>query len=320
MITRREAITGIGVLTLAAATSRRLGSPRQPHAPAKWRCQVGNVTYWALGDGRDAPILTVHGGPCQADLRNRSAYIQIADHLLHCRRRRRRVRSRNSGNASRVSYGWIAGQPRDFKAPMSQLRWADPLDGARSRPSSSWVSVSGSGQSSADRIHSRLIEPRNKDTDKEVDARGARAIAMQPIAEWLEKLGLFEYSQCFTESGIDLSVPRDLADQDLKEIGVLLGHRRKIVRAIAELAASAEASHSTEALDLKPRDAAERRQLRVVFCDLVGSTTLSGLDLEDLRKIIGAITTAVRSWLSATEGLSPSTRATFMIQLDGNIH
>ena len=58
---------------------------------------------------------------------------------------------------------------------------------------------------------------------------------MQPIADWLEKLGMSEYAQRFAENGIDISVLSDLTDQDLKDIGVLLGHRRKILRAIGEL-------------------------------------------------------------------------------------
>ena len=57
---------------------------------------------------------------------------------------------------------------------------------------------------------------------------------MQQIADWLEKLGMSEYAQRFAENGIDFGVLPDLTDQDLKDIGVLLGHRRKLLRAIAE--------------------------------------------------------------------------------------
>ena len=56
---------------------------------------------------------------------------------------------------------------------------------------------------------------------------------MQPITDWLEKLGMSEYAQRFAESRIDFSVLRDLTDQDLKELGVLLSDRRKLLRAIA---------------------------------------------------------------------------------------
>jgi SAM domain (Sterile alpha motif) len=60
---------------------------------------------------------------------------------------------------------------------------------------------------------------------------------MQQVADWLEKLGMSEYVQRFAENGIGISVLRDLTDQDLKDIRVLLGHRRKILRAIGSLAA-----------------------------------------------------------------------------------
>ena len=62
---------------------------------------------------------------------------------------------------------------------------------------------------------------------------------MQQIADWLEKLGMSEYAQRFAENEIDVSVLRHLTDQDLKDIGVSLGHRRKMLAAIAELAGAA---------------------------------------------------------------------------------
>ena len=65
---------------------------------------------------------------------------------------------------------------------------------------------------------------------------------MQQIADWLEKLGMSEYAGRFAENGIDVSVLRHLTDQDLKDIGVLLGHRRKMLAAIAELAGAARTS------------------------------------------------------------------------------
>jgi hypothetical protein len=58
---------------------------------------------------------------------------------------------------------------------------------------------------------------------------------MQQIADWLEKLGMSEYTQRFAENAIDFSVLSDLTDQDLEKLGVLLGHRRKLLRAIANL-------------------------------------------------------------------------------------
>src|SRR5215467_5147745 len=110
------------------------------------------------------------------------------------------------------------------------------------------------------------------------------------ITEWLASLGLSEYAQRFAESDIDVSVLRHLTDQDLKEIGVSLGHRRKILASIAEFAGAAPTrSQPAAPPEPKPRDDAERRQLTVMFTDLVGSTALSTkLDPEDLRSVIGA--------------------------------
>src|SRR6185503_12893645 len=111
------------------------------------------------------------------------------------------------------------------------------------------------------------------------------------ISEWLASLGMSEYAQRFADNRIDdVSILRDLTDQDFKDIGVPLGHRRKMLRAIAEMAGTASTQiKSTPASEPKPRDDAERRQLTVMFCDLVGSTALSArLDPEDLRGIIAA--------------------------------
>src|SRR6476659_9257016 len=112
---------------------------------------------------------------------------------------------------------------------------------------------------------------------------------MQQIADWLEKLGMSEYAERFAESDIDTSVLRDLTDQDLKELGVSLGHRRKMLAAIAELASAVPASPQPASTEPKPQDTAERRQVTVMFSDLVGSTALSArMDPEDLREVISA--------------------------------
>jgi class 3 adenylate cyclase len=116
---------------------------------------------------------------------------------------------------------------------------------------------------------------------------------MQQVAEWLEKLGMSEYAQRFAENRIDFSVLPELTDQDLKDLGVVLGDRRKILRAIAGLKSTETVvpapSPATEAAIARHQDAAERRQVTVMFSDLVGSTALSArMDPEDLREVISA--------------------------------
>src|SRR3974390_1392855 len=108
---------------------------------------------------------------------------------------------------------------------------------------------------------------------------------MQEIADWLQKLGMSEYAERFTENGIDVSVLRYLTDQDLKDIGVLLGHRRKMLASISELTgATPSTAESATAAERKLQDSAERRQVTVIFSDLVGSTALSArMDPEDLH-------------------------------------
>ena len=96
---------------------------------------------------------------------------------------------------------------------------------------------------------------------------------MQQIADWLEKLGMSEYAQRFAENRIDFSVLRDLTDQDLKDLGVVLGDRRKMLRAIGELDVTPLAVPATPTGPVS-QDAAERRQVTVMFSDLVGSTAL----------------------------------------------
>src|SRR5271168_1810850 len=96
---------------------------------------------------------------------------------------------------------------------------------------------------------------------------------MQQIADWLKTLGMSEYAERFAENRIDFSVLRDPGDQDLKDLGVILGDRRKMLRAIGELDA---APLEAPAAPMGPasQDAAELRQVTVMFSDLVGSTAL----------------------------------------------
>jgi class 3 adenylate cyclase/predicted ATPase len=113
---------------------------------------------------------------------------------------------------------------------------------------------------------------------------------MQEIADWLKTLGLSEYAARFAENRIDFSVLRDLTDQDLKDLGVVLGDRRKMLRAIGELSGAAPAiPQPATGMEPKTQDTAERRQVTVMFSDLVGSTALSArMDPEDLREVISA--------------------------------
>ena len=91
---------------------------------------------------------------------------------------------------------------------------------------------------------------------------------MQQIADWLEQLGMSEYAERFSENKIDVSVLRHLTDQDLKDIGVALGHRRKILAAIAEFAAATATEPKFFEPEPKPQGTAERRQV-TDFSDLV---------------------------------------------------
>ena len=118
---------------------------------------------------------------------------------------------------------------------------------------------------------------------------------MQQIADWLKKLGMSEYAERFAESDIDIDVLSELTDHDFDRLGVSLGHRRKMLRAIRELSASPIAASTERRASARtvpksvPKDTAERRQVTVMFSDLVGSTALSArMDPEDLREVISA--------------------------------
>jgi hypothetical protein len=110
------------------------------------------------------------------------------------------------------------------------------------------------------------------------------------ITDWLQKLGLEQYAPTFRDNAIDSNVLPRLTAEDLKDLGItMVGHRRRLLDAIAALRGE------TPAAVIKPtsRDApesadAERRQVTVMFCDLVGSTALSTrFDPEDLQEVIG---------------------------------
>jgi class 3 adenylate cyclase len=126
---------------------------------------------------------------------------------------------------------------------------------------------------------------------------------MRDAAEWLASIGLGAYAQRFAENGIDLSTVRDLTEQDLKDLGVLLGHRRKMLRAIAEFDEAAPAPAETATEPVRPQEA-ERRHLTVMFCDLVGSTALSArLDPEDMRMLIGEYHSCITEVINRHQGI-----------------
>src|SRR6185312_10350530 len=117
------------------------------------------------------------------------------------------------------------------------------------------------------------------------------------VVVWLRSLGLGKYEAVFRENEIDETVLPNLTAEDLKELGVTaLGHRRKLLDAIAALRAdasgkapSADVTTTSSAPSASPEDHAERRQVTVMFSDLVGSTALSArMDPEDLREVISA--------------------------------
>src|SRR5216683_3780045 len=115
------------------------------------------------------------------------------------------------------------------------------------------------------------------------------------VASWLQQLGLAQYEPAFRDNEVDGDVLPDLTSEDLIGLGVtLIGHRRKLLSAIAVLGTAAPPRALTATPASVPPPApvpaqAERRQLTVMFCDLVGSTALStGMDPEDLRDVIAS--------------------------------
>ena len=110
------------------------------------------------------------------------------------------------------------------------------------------------------------------------------------IDGWLRGIGLAQYAEMFRANDIDGEMLGRLTNDDLKDIGVAsFGHRKKLLEAIAELAGAVPVSPQPALIEPKAHDAAERRQVTVMFSDLVGSTALSArMDPEDLREVISA--------------------------------
>ena len=133
---------------------------------------------------------------------------------------------------------------------------------------------------------------------------------MSSVREWLESLGLAQYADQFEAEDIDLDVMPSMSESDLEKLGLSMGHRKRLLKAIAGLndaealsasaavsaaetpsspvAAYSDVSAVTSEISPAPR-ATERRQITVMFCDMVGSTALSEqLDAEDLRTLMQA--------------------------------
>src|SRR5208282_3435444 len=117
--------------------------------------------------------------------------------------------------------------------------------------------------------------------------------AIMDVGGWLRSLGLEQYEAAFRDNAINEKVLPRLTAEDLKDLGVLIvGHRRTLLDAIAALRVDASAKEvpaASPTADTSSKDTAERRQVTVMFSDLVGSTALSTrMDPEDLREVITA--------------------------------
>jgi class 3 adenylate cyclase/predicted ATPase len=109
------------------------------------------------------------------------------------------------------------------------------------------------------------------------------------IGAWLRSLGLAQYEELFRQNDIDAEVLGDLTDADLEKLGLTLGHRKRLLKAIEAVTGSSPALPPAAVAISRIADAAERRQVTVMFFDLVGSTALSArMDPEDLREVIAA--------------------------------
>ena len=130
---------------------------------------------------------------------------------------------------------------------------------------------------------------------------------MLSFAEWLREAGLERYESVLAENDIDFRVLRKLTESDLKELGLTLGHRKNFLEAVAVLDSQARpalAIDQTQALSSTAAPSGgERRQLTVMFCDLVGSTALSEkLDPEELRSLLHDYRTVCGEVISRYEG------------------
>jgi class 3 adenylate cyclase/tetratricopeptide (TPR) repeat protein len=123
------------------------------------------------------------------------------------------------------------------------------------------------------------------------------------VGAWLRGLGLGQYEGTFRESEIEADVLPDLTEVDLEKLGLPLGPRKRILKAIANLGDEDKSPRPTSLVRPSSEDAAERRQLTVMFCDLAGSTALSArLDPEDMRQVIRAYQDACSGVVARYDG------------------
>lgn len=123
------------------------------------------------------------------------------------------------------------------------------------------------------------------------------------VGGWLQSLGLGQYEATFREHEIDSEVLPELSEPDLEKLGIPLGHRKRLLKAIRALQEGAPGSPPAVPPEAIGPNLAERRQITVMFCDLVGSTELaSQLDPEDLRDVVTRYQTCVAEIVNRFEG------------------
>src|ERR1700683_3665553 len=124
------------------------------------------------------------------------------------------------------------------------------------------------------------------------------------VGDWLRSLALGQYETLFRQNDIDVEVLSELTEGDLEKFGLSFGHRKRLLKAIASLGSTETVVKPAAPVALQTStDAAERRQLTVMFCDLVGSTALAArLDPEDMGAIIRAFQGAVATAAARFDG------------------
>ena len=151
-------------------------------------------------------------------------------------------------------------------------------------------------------MHLSLEESRRRQAEwaKIIKALGEEMV--QSVSSWLKTLSLEQYSQVFVDNDVDLDVLRILGDKDLQDLGVSFGHRKKLLKAIVEWN-GAEASALDSVPVATPATGGERRQLTVLFCDMVGFTEIaSRVDPEVLQRIIRSYEDACAVCVTRYEG------------------